>query len=120
MKRSLSVELNSQPTKRARSDSMDTQASPPAVSSDSEVSELDFDICVVHCCMCPKHAAFTCMLGAYENGWFVADGEYCPDHALIGIIREDDDWGEISIGRKELEQVYDVLESVLDRVALGI
>ena len=103
-------------SKRTRSDSLETQ--PPT--SDSEVSELDYDIRIMNCCMCYKTDAFDSLDGAYENGWFVADAEYCPEHAFFGILLEDGELGKLGIGCKELAQVYAVLDEVVSKVVSSI
>ena len=85
--------------------------------SDSEVSNSEFDICVVVCCMCGEMDTFDCLQGAYENGWFGAEGAYCPEHAEIGILYED---GDYSITREEFAQVCAVVDEIVNRVVEGI
>jgi hypothetical protein len=99
--------------KRARFDSLDTQ--PP--SSDSEVSNSEFDICVVLCCMCGEMDTFDSLDGAFENGWFGAEGTYCLEHAEFGILYEDGNW---NITREEFAQVCAVVNEIVDRVVRGI
>jgi len=65
--------------KRARTDSMDTQAG----------SEQDL-MCDVRCCKCSRVDQFECLQSAYDYGWFVWDScEYCPAHAEEGIWAEE-------------------------------
>lgn len=92
---------------------MDTQAS----LTDSEVSNSEFDICLVVCCMCGETDTFDSTEGAYENGWFGGEAAYCPEHAEFGILYEDGDYG---ITRKEFAQVCAVVDEIVDRVVRGI
>ena len=94
--------------KRARYDSMDTQAG----SFDSESSDSEFDICLVVCSMCGDTDTFDSTDGAYENGWFSGEAAYCPEH-----VYEDGDYG---ITREEFAQVCAVLDDIVDRVVRGI
>ena len=99
--------------KRGRFDSLDTQPG----TSDSEVSNSEFDICLAVCCMCGETDTFDSLDGATENGWFGAEGTYCPEHAEIGILYED---GDYSITRKEFAQVCVVVDEIVNSVLKGI
>ena len=104
-------------TKRARYDSMDTQAGSTDSEVSSEVSNSEFDICLVVCSMCGDTDTFDSLDGAFENGWFKVGASYCPEHAEIGILYEDFDY---SITRKEFAQVCVVVDEIVDRVVRGI
>ena len=99
--------------KRPRYDSMDTQPG----STDSEVSDSEFDICLVVCSMCAETDTFDSLDGAYENGWHRGGGAYCPEHAEIGILYEDGDYG---ITRKEFAQVCVIVDEIVNSVLKGI
>ena len=85
--------------------------------SDSEVSNSEFDICLVVCCMCGEMDTFDSLDGATENGWLSAEGAFCPEHAEIGILYEDGDW---NITREEFAQVCVIVDEIVNSVLKGI
>ena len=67
--------------------------------------------------MCDETDTFDSLDGAYENGWFKVEAAYCPEHAEIGILYEDADYG---ITREEFAQVCVVVDEIVNRVVEGI
>ena len=110
---SLTLRILQASPKRARYDSMDTQPG----TSDSEVSNSEFDICLVVCSMCDETDTFDSLDGAFENGWHRGEGAYCPEHVEIGILYED---GECDITREEFAQVCAVVDEIVNSVIEGI